>query len=133
MIDPKLMANIQAVVNMLRQTVSDWETVVRGVEDFSQEHEKLRVRCGELERERETCQAEHGRLREQRDEAIRVAAELRAAHDNLCAEHEATARALADLRVQYDSALRDRRSAADELAGILRRLRGPGAETGAPT
>jgi hypothetical protein len=124
MVDPKLIGNIQSVVSVLRQTVSDWEAVVRGVEALTDEHEALRARCQHIERDYQALQAAHTRVREERDETLQSLSELRTVHEALRAECEAATRGLSDLRAQHEAALRERQSAASELATILRRLQG---------
>jgi hypothetical protein len=118
MVDAKLIGNLQSVVWVLKQTVSDWEGLIRAVETLTQDNASLRARVEDLERgERELAQ-----LRQQRTDDLRALVQLRSAHRSLTREHEETARELAAIRRAYEAILREREAAAGELEALLRRL-----------
>jgi hypothetical protein len=124
MVDPKLVSNLQTVVTVLRQAVTDWEQLVRAVDALGQEHAALRARCEGLERELETFRAAHASLADAHRQALATAEELRAAHAALGTEHEKVVRTLDEVSGRCDAAVRERQATVDELAMLLRRLQG---------
>ncbi len=124
MLAPKTIGDIRAVVSVLRQTVSDWEALVRAVEALTRDHAQLREHYDRLQREHRELGVAHEHLRHAYNEAARSLTELRAAHDALDREHHLSGRALQELRERHEAVLRDRESAAAELHTILRHLRG---------
>lgn len=118
MVDAKLIGNLQSVVGVLKQTVSDWEGLIRAVESLTQDNATLRARVEALER----AERELDQLRQQRADDLRTLVQLRSAHRSLTREHEETARELAAIRRAYEAILREREAAAGELEALLRRL-----------
>jgi hypothetical protein len=69
--------DLSGVVDVLRRLLKDWEVFVSSVEALTWGHEALKIRCRDMERERDDLRATQERLRHDLENTRQVLTNLR--------------------------------------------------------
>lgn len=107
----------------VRRLIADWDGFVSRMDAVVRENEERGVRLDQLTRECAELRQAREQLLETHTATVAELTELRGTHQTLGEEHRGALETLHQLRRQYEEALEDRLHAAEQLEGVLRRLK----------